>query len=133
MNGICPPASTAINVSQKREFPFTEQILAPLVSTSAGQHAVPCKGAYQVTFIGKSDIVTNAVSLQQQEPVAMPKKRALIQGARSASDKMKPADDPIGTALRRLHDDVVAEPLPDEFLRLLGEIDRKITRQTGEE
>lgn len=86
-----------------------------------------------MTFIGKSDIVTNAVSLQQQEPVAMPKKRALLQGARSASDKMKPADDPIGTALRRLHDDVVAEPLPDEFLRLLGEIDRKITRQTGEE
>ena len=34
--------------------------------------------------------------------------------------------DPIATALRRLHDDVVAEPVPDEFLRLLSEIDRKI-------
>ena len=46
---------------------------------------------------------------------------------------MNPLDDPVGTALRRLHDEVVAEPLPDEFLRLLGEIERKISGQTGEE
>ena len=34
--------------------------------------------------------------------------------------------DPIAAALRRLHDDVVAEEVPDEFLRILSEIDRKI-------
>lgn len=86
-----------------------------------------------MTFIGKSDIVTKAVSLQQQEPVAMPKKSAPKKGARSSSEQMNRFDDPVGTALRRLHDEVVAEPLPDEFLRLLGEIERKIAGQTGEE
>lgn len=34
--------------------------------------------------------------------------------------------DPIGEALRRLHDEVAAEPLPDEFLQLLEDIDKKI-------
>jgi hypothetical protein len=42
-------------------------------------------------------------------------------------------DDPVGTALRRLHDDVIAEPLPEDFLRLLGDIERKIAGQTGAE
>lgn len=34
--------------------------------------------------------------------------------------------DPIGEALRRLHDEVAAEPLPEEFLQLLEDIDKKI-------
>lgn len=34
--------------------------------------------------------------------------------------------DPIGAALRRLHDEVAAEPLSDDFLNLIAEIDRKI-------
>lgn len=34
--------------------------------------------------------------------------------------------DPISHALKRLHDEVASEPLPDEFLQLLSEIDRKI-------
>lgn len=63
----------------------------------------------------------------------MPKKSAPKKGARSSSEQMNRFDDPVGTALRRLHDEVVAEPLPDEFLRLLGEIERKIAGQTGEE
>lgn len=63
----------------------------------------------------------------------MPKKSAPEQGARSSSEQRNPLDDPVGTALRRLHDEVVAEPLPDEFLRLLGEIECKISGQTGEE
>jgi aminoglycoside phosphotransferase len=33
------------------------------------------------------------------------------------------AFDPIATALRRLHDNVVAEPIPDDFMRLLDRID----------
>ena len=33
--------------------------------------------------------------------------------------------DPIAAALRRLHDDVVAEPLPADFLELLDRIDKK--------
>lgn len=35
-------------------------------------------------------------------------------------------NDPIATALRRLHDDIVAEAVPDEFMKLLSEIDQRI-------
>ncbi|MFM7028067.1 MAG: NepR family anti-sigma factor [Chakrabartia sp.] len=63
----------------------------------------------------------------------MPRKGAPKPGVDPSSNPMTPADDPVGMALRRLHDEVVAEPLPDEFLRLLGEIERKIDGQTGEE
>ena len=34
--------------------------------------------------------------------------------------------DPIGAALRQMHDSVTSEELPDDFLRLLGEIDARI-------
>lgn len=34
--------------------------------------------------------------------------------------------DPIAAALRQMHDAVASEELPDDFLRLLGEIDAKI-------
>lgn len=44
----------------------------------------------------------------------------------ASKESMMPIDDPVGAALRRLHDEVVAEPLPDDFLRLLGEIEHKI-------
>jgi hypothetical protein len=63
-----------------------------------------------------------------------------LQEADAARKQVKPSsmqaplsDDPVGTALRRLHDDVIAEPLPDDFLRLLGDIERKIAGQAGDE
>ena len=34
--------------------------------------------------------------------------------------------DPIAAALKQMHDSVASEELPDDFLRLLGEIDAKI-------
>ena len=34
--------------------------------------------------------------------------------------------DPIAAALKQMHDSVASEELPDDFLRLLGEIDDKI-------
>ncbi len=49
-------------------------------------------------------------------------------GARpgAAHEKVEHVDkDPIAAALRRLHDDVVAEPIPDDFMRLLAAIDEK--------
>ena len=39
--------------------------------------------------------------------------------------------DPVTIALKRIHDDVVDEPLPDDFLALLGEIDAKIAADEG--
>lgn len=34
--------------------------------------------------------------------------------------------DPVSTALQQLHQAVVSEPLPDDFLRILDEIDARI-------
>ena len=37
-----------------------------------------------------------------------------------------PGSDPIAAALKQLHDAVAGEDLPDDFLRMLDEIDTKI-------
>lgn len=37
----------------------------------------------------------------------------------------KPLKDKIGNSLKKMYDDVVDEPVPDEFLRLLAEADSK--------
>lgn len=44
---------------------------------------------------------------------------------------MQNNSDPIAMALKRLHDDVVSEPVPDDFMKLLSEIDRKIGSEKG--
>jgi Anti-sigma factor NepR len=41
-------------------------------------------------------------------------------------------DDPLSTALKKLHDSVVDEPLPDEFMDLLDQIDRKIAAKEAQ-
>ena len=56
----------------------------------------------------------------------MPEEIMPERGLKSVKETVIAGDDPIGKALRRLHDDVVAEPIPEEFLRLLGEIERKL-------
>lgn len=63
----------------------------------------------------------------------MPRKNVPPKGAKSASAEVTPVDDPVGAALRRLHEEVVSEPLPEDFLRLLGEIERKIAAEPDEE
>ncbi len=37
----------------------------------------------------------------------------------------KPLSDKIGSSLKRIYDDVVSEPIPDEFLALLEQADKK--------
>ena len=39
-------------------------------------------------------------------------------------------NDPIAAALKQMHDAVASEELPDDFLRLLDEIDTKIAAKT---
>lgn len=63
----------------------------------------------------------------------MPRKSVPPKGAISASAEVTPVDDPVGAALRRLHEEVVSEPLPEDFLRLLGEIERKIAAEPDQE
>lgn len=83
-------------------------------------------GAVKVTSLNKSDIVSKAASLHLQESITMPEKSEPEAKAGAANESVMPMDDPIGAALKRLHDEVVAEPLPEDFLRLLGEIERKL-------
>lgn len=40
--------------------------------------------------------------------------------------RLSTAFDPVAAALKQMHDVVASEPLPDEFLRILEEIDEKI-------
>lgn len=46
-------------------------------------------------------------------------------------DKRKPVQivenkaDPINAALRRLHESIASEPIPDDFLRLIDELEEK--------
>lgn len=39
---------------------------------------------------------------------------------------VEPAFDPVEAALKQLHQAVASEPLPDDFLRILDDIDAKI-------
>ena len=85
-----------------------------------------------MNFGNKSGKETNEASSQGEEP-SLPEAGAAGKQAKPLRAHMTLNDDPVGTALRRLHDDVIAEPLPDDFLRLLGDIERKIAGQTGGE
>jgi hypothetical protein len=42
-------------------------------------------------------------------------------------NKVDPAFDPITAALRQMHDDVAGEPIPDDFMRLLDQIDARVS------
>ncbi len=64
--------------------------------------------------------------MHPQETITMPEEKMPERDLKSVKEATIAGDDPIGKALRRLHDEVVAEPIPDEFLRLLGEIERKL-------
>jgi hypothetical protein len=60
-----------------------------------------------------------------------PKKALVEQQAMAKANKPGNHDedigsDPIAAALKQMHDAVVNEELPDDFLRLLDEIDTKI-------
>ena len=41
-------------------------------------------------------------------------------------NRVETSFDPVSAALQQMHDAVANEPLPDDFLRLLDEIDAKI-------
>ena len=49
--------------------------------------------------------------------------------SKSLPNKVSPAFDPITAALRQMHDGVANEAIPDDFLRLLDEIDERIAAQ----
>lgn len=57
---------------------------------------------------------------------------------KSRNDKMKPARfvnaaepefDPISAALKQMHEGVAKEPVPDEFLKLLDQLDERLAEK----
>ncbi len=63
-----------------------------------------------------------------------PKQALAEQHAMAKSDKPRNfyediGNDPVAAALKQMHDAVASEELPDDFLRLLDEIDTKIAAQ----
>jgi Anti-sigma factor NepR len=46
--------------------------------------------------------------------------------------KVQSAFDPVETALRQLYDNVVSEPIPDDFLKLLDELGRDGAKSDSE-
>jgi hypothetical protein len=46
---------------------------------------------------------------------------------RQAEEAMGPEFDPLTAALRQMHDSISNEPVPDDFLDLLDQIDAKIS------
>ena len=53
--------------------------------------------------------------------------QAMAQKKDTQKDTLPPDADPISAALRKIHDSVLEEPLPDDFLDLLDQIDQKIS------
>jgi hypothetical protein len=56
----------------------------------------------------------------------MTEQQAMAKANRPGNQGEDIGSDPIAAALKQIHDAVASEELPDDFLRLLDEIDTKI-------
>lgn len=54
---------------------------------------------------------------------------AMAKAKKPENQELDIGNDPIAAALKQLHDAVASEDLPDDFLRLLDEIDTKIANK----
>jgi hypothetical protein len=57
---------------------------------------------------------------------ALAEQQAMVKGNKPEIADEDAGSDPIAAALKQMHDAVASEALPDDFLRLLDEIDTKI-------
>jgi Anti-sigma factor NepR len=57
---------------------------------------------------------------------ALAEQQAMAKANKPGTHDSDIGSDPIAAALKQMHDDVASEALPDDFLRLLDEIDTKI-------
>lgn len=56
----------------------------------------------------------------------MKERRADDHEPEAGAHPAEPAADPISIALKKLHETVIAEDVPEDFLSILAEIDRKL-------
>jgi hypothetical protein len=60
---------------------------------------------------------------------AMAEQQAMAKSSKPGNHDLEIGNDPIAAALKEMHDAVASEALPDDFLRLLDEIDSKIAEK----
>ena len=75
---------------------------------------------------GASEPIGLAIQMQKPEYDLMSGDEAKAKKG-TVQNKTDPSIDPITAALRQLHDDVASEPIPDDFMRLLDQIDARIS------
>ena len=72
----------------------------------------------------ETQILTSAGQMGDRTPMSEGKRQDReTSGENNATE---PAADPISLALRKLHETVVAEEVPEDILNILAEIDRKL-------
>ena len=67
---------------------------------------------------------TTLTGLEAQQALA--EQQAMARAYKPGNHDEDTGNDPIAAALKQMHDAVASEELPDDFLRLLDEIDTKI-------
>ena len=65
-------------------------------------------------------------NIGQDAKHALGEQQAMAKAGKPGNQNADIGSDPIGAALKEMHDAVVKEALPDDFLSLLDQIDSKI-------
>ena len=91
-------------------------------------------GAFATLLLTKARIsVTNLHTsptlsgVSTKHPLA--EQQAMAKASKTGNHDQDNGSDPIAAALKQMHDAVASEALPDDFLRLLEEIDTKIAEK----
>jgi hypothetical protein len=86
---------------------------------------------FATRFLGQArNAVTNlqtSPTLSGSDPThALAEQQAMAKATKPGNHDQDMGSDPIAAALKQMHDEVASEALPEDFLRLLDEIDTKI-------
>jgi hypothetical protein len=73
-----------------------------------------------------TNLQTSPTLSGQDTKQALVEQQAMAKANKPGNHDDDIANDPIAAALKQMHDAVASEDLPDDFLRLLEEIDTKI-------
>ncbi len=73
-----------------------------------------------------TNLHTSPTLTGQDTKHALVEQQAMAKANRPGNHDEDISNDPIAAALKQMHDAVASEALPDDFLRLLDEIDSKI-------
>lgn len=86
---------------------------------------------FAVERISVTSQQTSLTLIGQNGKDALAEQQAMVKAKKPYLQDDDAGDDPIGIALRQMHDAVASEALPDDFLRLLDEIDSKIATKNA--